>query len=83
VYETLNELRKFATLLPNNWLAETPLDDCFDVAWQTVCGKGAYFRSSWNVFLVKTVGKLALLDTQKSVFDILSTHAFLLFYQGL
>ena len=27
-------------------------DACFDVAWQAVGGKGAYFRNHWNVFLV-------------------------------
>ncbi|MDQ7863067.1 hypothetical protein RCO48_24640 [Peribacillus frigoritolerans] len=35
--------KKFATLLLNNWLAETPTDACFDAAWQTVGGKGADF----------------------------------------
>ncbi|MEC1396707.1 hypothetical protein [Peribacillus simplex] len=36
--ETLTGLKKFATLLRNNWLAETLLD-----AWQTVNEKGAKF----------------------------------------
>ncbi|MGM1032712.1 MAG: hypothetical protein ACQEXK_09620 [Bacillota bacterium] len=39
----LNGWKKFATLLPNIWLAETPQLLCFDAAWQTVGGKGADF----------------------------------------
>ncbi|MGM0888219.1 MAG: hypothetical protein ACQEW5_14860 [Bacillota bacterium] len=35
--------KKFATLLPSNWLAETP--ETFTEASQTVGGKGADF---WN-----------------------------------
>ncbi|WP_413024716.1 hypothetical protein [Peribacillus frigoritolerans] len=35
-------LKKFATLLPNNWLAETPQPLAVR-AWQTVGGKGADF----------------------------------------
>ncbi|MDP1419598.1 hypothetical protein Q8G35_14425 [Peribacillus simplex] len=27
-------LKIFATLLPNNWLAETPLDACGEEAWR-------------------------------------------------
>ncbi|MFE4708568.1 hypothetical protein [Peribacillus simplex] len=42
LYETLNGLKKFATLLPNNWLADTP-QALGEEAWQTVCGKGADF----------------------------------------
>ncbi|MEY9870174.1 hypothetical protein ABIE66_005553 [Peribacillus sp. B2I2] len=42
-------LRKFATLLPNNWLDETPKS--FDeVTWQTVGGKGAESENNWNVY---------------------------------
>ncbi|MED3789373.1 hypothetical protein P4576_19515 [Peribacillus frigoritolerans] len=37
--ETLKRLKKFTTLLPNNWLAETPQPH----AVQTVGGKGADF----------------------------------------
>jgi hypothetical protein len=33
-------LKKFAALLPNNWLAESV---CAEEAWQTVGGKGADF----------------------------------------
>jgi DNA-nicking Smr family endonuclease len=36
-------LKKFATLLPNNWLAETPETLAGEEAWQTVGGKGADF----------------------------------------
>ncbi|WP_286201415.1 hypothetical protein [Bacillus sp. ISL-4] len=43
MHESLNRFKKFATLLPNNWLAETPQTLCFDEAWQTVGGKGADF----------------------------------------
>ncbi|MGW6662503.1 MULTISPECIES: hypothetical protein [Peribacillus] len=42
--ETTIKLKKFATLLPNTWLAETPTDACVEEAWQTVGGgKGADF----------------------------------------
>ncbi|MFK9119609.1 hypothetical protein ABEI56_23610 [Peribacillus castrilensis] len=41
----LNGWEKFATLLPSNWLAETPHAACAEEAWQTVGGKGADF---WN-----------------------------------
>ena len=41
--ETLTGLKKFATLLPNNGLAETLLDACDEDAWQTVNEKGAKF----------------------------------------
>jgi hypothetical protein len=41
--ETLTRLKKFATLLPNNWLAETPETLVGEEAWQTVGGKGADF----------------------------------------
>jgi hypothetical protein len=34
--------KKFATLLPNYWLAETP-QPLGEEAWQTVGGKGADF----------------------------------------
>ncbi|MGN7396498.1 hypothetical protein [Peribacillus frigoritolerans] len=40
--ETLIRLKKFATLLPKYWLADTT-GDCFETAWQTVGGKGADF----------------------------------------
>jgi hypothetical protein len=40
--ETLLGLKKFATLLPKNWLAETP-QALAEEAWQTVGGKGADF----------------------------------------
>jgi hypothetical protein len=36
-------LKKFATLLPNNWLAEIPAGACAEEAWQTVGGKGTDF----------------------------------------
>ncbi|WP_260358363.1 hypothetical protein [Peribacillus frigoritolerans] len=39
----LNGWKKFATLLPNNWLAETPETFTVEEAWQTVGGKGAGF----------------------------------------
>ncbi|MGZ9815976.1 hypothetical protein ACXM0N_08610 [Peribacillus simplex] len=42
--ETLIGMKKFATLLPNNWLAETP-QALVEEAWQTVGGKGADFRN--------------------------------------
>ncbi|MGE6610654.1 hypothetical protein ACQKFG_09045 [Peribacillus sp. NPDC076916] len=38
-----NQLEEFATQLPNNWQAETPLDAFGEKDWQTVCGKGADF----------------------------------------
>ncbi|MFS0668983.1 hypothetical protein AB1L12_13730 [Peribacillus frigoritolerans] len=38
----LNRWKKFATLLPNYWLAETP-QPLGEEAWQTVGGKGADF----------------------------------------
>ncbi|MCK1985232.1 MULTISPECIES: hypothetical protein [Peribacillus] len=41
--ETFTRLKKFATLLPNNWLAETPETLVGEEAWQTVGGKGADF----------------------------------------
>ncbi|WP_214744161.1 hypothetical protein [Bacillus sp. ISL-34] len=41
-YETPNRLKKFATLLPNNWLVETP-QPLVARTWQTVGGKGAGF----------------------------------------
>ncbi|MGZ9815977.1 hypothetical protein ACXM0N_08615 [Peribacillus simplex] len=44
LYETLIGMKKFATLLPNNWLAETP-QALVEEAWQTVGGKGADFRN--------------------------------------
>jgi hypothetical protein len=40
--ETLLGLKKFATLLPKNWLAETP-QALAEEAWQTVGGKGTDF----------------------------------------
>ncbi|MFJ7928938.1 hypothetical protein [Peribacillus sp. NPDC096448] len=40
---TLNGWKKYATLLPNNWLAETPQPFTGEEAWQTVGGKGADF----------------------------------------
>ncbi|WP_330501543.1 hypothetical protein V2I71_21065 [Peribacillus frigoritolerans] len=39
----LNGWKKFATLLPNNWLAETPETLAVEEAWQAVGGKGADF----------------------------------------
>ncbi|MEC0297912.1 hypothetical protein [Peribacillus frigoritolerans] len=42
-YENVIGWIKFATLLPNNWLAETPQALCAEEAWQTVSGKGADF----------------------------------------
>ncbi|KOR84095.1 hypothetical protein AM233_08235 [Bacillus sp. FJAT-22058] len=42
-YENVIGWIKFATLLPNNWLAETPQALCSEEAWQTVSGKGADF----------------------------------------
>ncbi|MDR4929322.1 hypothetical protein [Peribacillus simplex] len=41
--ETYIGLKKFATLLPNNWLARDPTGACAEEAWQTVGGKGADF----------------------------------------
>ncbi|PHD75800.1 hypothetical protein COF64_11495 [Bacillus sp. AFS043905] len=38
----LNRWKKFATLLPNYWLAKTP-QPLGEEAWQTVGGKGADF----------------------------------------
>ncbi|WP_343929325.1 hypothetical protein [Peribacillus frigoritolerans] len=35
----LNGWKKFATLLPNNWLVETPQALLAEEAWQTVGGK--------------------------------------------
>jgi len=46
--ETLNGWKKFATLLPDNWLAETPQTLCFDAAWQTV-GSG-FLKSAATFF---------------------------------
>ncbi|MBL3642129.1 hypothetical protein JMN23_07045 [Bacillus sp. RHFB] len=37
----LNGWNKFATLLPNNWLAETPHAAYAEEVWRTVGGKGA------------------------------------------
>ncbi|WP_249594800.1 hypothetical protein [Peribacillus frigoritolerans] len=37
----LNGWKKFATLLPNNWLAETPHASYAEEVWLTVGGKGA------------------------------------------
>ncbi|WHY57728.1 hypothetical protein [Peribacillus simplex] len=59
LYETLNGWKKFATLLPNNWLAEAP-QTLASRTWQTICGKGADFRNQCNIFKKKTAGKLAL-----------------------
>ncbi|AZV60979.1 hypothetical protein DOZ91_10310 [Peribacillus frigoritolerans] len=42
-YENVIGWIKFATLLPNNWLAETPQTLSSEEAWQTVSGKGADF----------------------------------------
>ncbi|USK63649.1 hypothetical protein [Peribacillus frigoritolerans] len=42
-------LKKCAALLPNYWLAEPP-QPLFDVAWQTVGGKGADSEINCNVF---------------------------------
>ncbi|MBR8643984.1 hypothetical protein KEH51_02255 [[Brevibacterium] frigoritolerans] len=44
-YSPLKGWKKFARLLPNNWLAETPQPFTGEEAWQTVGGKGADF---WN-----------------------------------
>ncbi|MFJ5750262.1 hypothetical protein ACIP97_17050 [Peribacillus frigoritolerans] len=41
-YEYVIGLKKFATLLPNYWLAETP-QTLGEEAWQAVGGKGANF----------------------------------------
>ncbi|WHX68801.1 hypothetical protein QNH26_09595 [Peribacillus frigoritolerans] len=41
-YEYVIGLKKFATLLPNYWLAETP-QPLGEEAWQAVGGKGANF----------------------------------------
>ncbi|MES9736895.1 hypothetical protein ABWK46_06030 [Peribacillus frigoritolerans] len=41
-------MKKSATLLPNNWLAETP-----QKAWQTVGGKGADFRNQLELIKKK------------------------------
>ncbi|MFE5426462.1 hypothetical protein [Peribacillus simplex] len=41
--EILIGLKKFATLLPNNWLAKTPETLAGEEAWQTVGGKRADF----------------------------------------
>ncbi|MEB2627498.1 hypothetical protein SOP94_03435 [Peribacillus frigoritolerans] len=43
-------LKKCAALLPNYWLAEPP-QPLFDVAWQTVGGKGADSEINCNIFL--------------------------------
>ncbi|MEE3954077.1 hypothetical protein [Peribacillus frigoritolerans] len=40
---TLKGWKKYATLLPKNWLAETPQPFTGEEAWQTVGGKGADF----------------------------------------
>ncbi|MFJ7306669.1 hypothetical protein [Peribacillus frigoritolerans] len=45
-------LKKCAALLPNYWLAEPP-QPLFDVAWQTVGGKGADSEINCNCFLIK------------------------------
>ncbi|WP_284142721.1 hypothetical protein [Peribacillus frigoritolerans] len=37
-------MKKFAALLPFNWIEGTPQDACFDEAWQTVGDKEADFR---------------------------------------
>ncbi|MEF2097124.1 hypothetical protein V3595_21105 [Bacillus sp. CFBP9009] len=37
----LTRLKNYATLLPNNWLAETP--QALALMWQTAGGKGADF----------------------------------------
>ncbi|WP_285847339.1 hypothetical protein [Peribacillus simplex] len=43
LYEILIELKKFATLLPNNWLVEIQLGAFGEEAWLTAGGKGANF----------------------------------------
>ncbi|MFS0765107.1 hypothetical protein [Peribacillus phoenicis] len=40
-------MKKFATLLPNYWLAETTAS-YFDEAWQTVGGKEQISAINWN-----------------------------------
>ncbi|WP_350299581.1 hypothetical protein [Peribacillus frigoritolerans] len=45
-------MKKFATLLPNYWLAETTAS-YFDEAWQTVGGKGADFCKQLELFKIK------------------------------
>ncbi|MCF7622648.1 hypothetical protein ACPOM7_26250 [Peribacillus castrilensis] len=44
-------MKKFATFLPKNWLAETPQPLCFDAAWQTVGGNELISEIIWNIFL--------------------------------
>ncbi|WP_413022041.1 hypothetical protein [Peribacillus frigoritolerans] len=41
--------KKFARLLPNNWLVETPQPFTGEEAWQTVGGKGVESGINWNV----------------------------------
>ncbi|MDP9738402.1 UNVERIFIED_ORG: hypothetical protein QFZ59_000232 [Bacillus sp. B2I3] len=49
------KLKKSATLLPNNWLAETPLDTCGrrlgrqSAEWERIS------EINWNLFKEKTV----------------------------
>ncbi|MFY0783725.1 hypothetical protein AB1K18_26190 [Peribacillus simplex] len=54
VDETLTGLMEFAILLPNNWLAWTTQDACFDAAWQTVGGKDLRIsENNWTFFREK------------------------------
>ncbi|MEC0272897.1 hypothetical protein [Peribacillus frigoritolerans] len=45
-------MKKFANLLPNYWLAETP-QPLGKEAWQAVGGKGADFRNPLERFQIK------------------------------
>ncbi|ASS95627.1 hypothetical protein [Peribacillus simplex] len=52
-YKTLTGLKKFATLLPNNWLAETP--ETFEARrlGRQSAEKELISETTWNFFKIK------------------------------
>jgi hypothetical protein len=50
-------LKKFATLLPNNWLAETPQTLASRRLGRQSAERERIFEINWNLFKEKTAGK--------------------------
>jgi len=63
-------LKKFATLLPNNWLAKTPQPLAVRRLGRQSAERERISEICWNVFFKKTADKLVL-------------YGFLLFYETL
>ncbi len=56
-YETLNGLKKFAILLPNSWLAETP-----QTLGRQSADRERISEISWNIFEEKNCRQIRFLE---------------------